>query len=447
MQMRDLLQSEEFLKLIVIFGAVCTLGSIALGWGGLELGITLVIRKTTKLSPGSTLWENWKNGDAHIKFYLFNITNPEEVATKKVELNEIGPFVYLVEFDKLNMDKNKKIDTILYSPTRTYYFQADKSSGKESDLITFINVPYVAMSHIANDAANSENNNIPEMVDRILTEKGEKLIRTDTVKNFLFDGISVQAYVDLMNDLLVDQESENIHLPEHFKDGLFAIFKGKNGTKDGRWECHSGNRNYADIGKLVSYNGQSRLNLYKDSSCNAINGTDGWIYPPFIEPGEKDLYIFLPELCRSVRWEFVKMTQVEGGIPVARHRFPQIKTFAEDPQVWCFCPKTNVSACDIHGIANLEQCFDVDRYSCEHQYQNAVLNRTHPMGINAKLQQSTTSHHTIRLGRNCVIIDGHHFHGSSSLVLVVETSTNSANPRLARVAWNSFHRVLLGLSM
>lgn len=45
--------------------------------------------------------------------------------------------------------------------------------------------------------------------------------------------------------------------------------------------------------------------------------------------------------------------------------------------------------------------YSVDRYSCEHQYQNAVLNRTHPMGINAKLQQSTTSHHTIRLGRNC----------------------------------------------
>lgn len=48
--MRDLLQSEEFLKLIVIFGAVCTLGSIALGWGGLELGITLVIRKVILLN-------------------------------------------------------------------------------------------------------------------------------------------------------------------------------------------------------------------------------------------------------------------------------------------------------------------------------------------------------------------------------------------------------------
>lgn len=45
------------------------------------------------------------------------------------------------------MDKNKKIDTILYSPTRTYYFQADKSSGKESDLITFINVPYVVSTN------------------------------------------------------------------------------------------------------------------------------------------------------------------------------------------------------------------------------------------------------------------------------------------------------------
>jgi hypothetical protein len=99
-----------------------------------------------------------------------------------------------------------------------------------------------------------------------------------------------------------------------------------------------------------------KLDLYKGDFCNRILGTDGTLNQPFIKPGETELYVFIPELCRSIQWKFVKMVNV-NGIPVARHIFPHIKTTQEDPNMSCFCPKDDPMKCDIHGIANLADCF------------------------------------------------------------------------------------------
>lgn len=51
--------------------------------------------------------------------------------------------IFRVDFDKFDFARNDTLDTILYSPTRTYFFQSDKSKGKEEDLVTYVNVMFL----------------------------------------------------------------------------------------------------------------------------------------------------------------------------------------------------------------------------------------------------------------------------------------------------------------
>jgi hypothetical protein len=41
----------------------------------------------------------------------------------------------------------------------------------------------------------------------------------------------------------------------------------------------------------------SQLNWWKSDKCNAINGTDGTIWPPFVDKRDR-LYFFVPDVCR-----------------------------------------------------------------------------------------------------------------------------------------------------
>jgi hypothetical protein len=41
----------------------------------------------------------------------------------------------------------------------------------------------------------------------------------------------------------------------------------------------------------------SQLKWWKSDKCNAIKGTDGTIWPPFVDKKDK-LYFFVPDVCR-----------------------------------------------------------------------------------------------------------------------------------------------------
>jgi len=47
---------------------------------------------------------------------------------------------------------------------------------------------------------------------------------------------------------------------------------------------------------LVAYR---KLDMWKGDSCNAINGTDGTIWPAGVKSNDR-LYFFIPDVCRYV---------------------------------------------------------------------------------------------------------------------------------------------------
>ena len=44
-----------------------------------------------------------------------------------------------------------------------------------------------------------------------------------------------------------------------------------------------GSKNIHEVGKILKFNGQSKLDVYYDDNCNAINGTDFTCFSPFMD--------------------------------------------------------------------------------------------------------------------------------------------------------------------
>ena len=70
----------------------------------------------------------------------------------------------------------------------------------------------------------------------------------------------------------------------------------RNGSDDGEYVVSSGSRVPGDFGKILSWNGKTRLDHFR-GMCNMINGTDGSIFHPFIKKTDI-LRFYNPEICR-----------------------------------------------------------------------------------------------------------------------------------------------------
>lgn len=89
--------------------------------------------------------------------------------------------------------------------------------------------------------------------------------------------------------------------------------------------------------------------------CNAINGSDGSIFPPHIARTDT-IHVYDKDLCRMLPLTFEKEVLTNGG--VTGYRFtPDEKVFAsvdKNPDNACFCPAG--PPCAPHGMFNVSLC-------------------------------------------------------------------------------------------
>jgi len=73
-------------------------------------------------------------------------------------------------------------------------------------------------------------------------------------------------------------------------------------SSDGVYKIYTGVGDSKDFGKIISWNGKDAVPdewWRVGSPCAMINGTDGSIFPPFVEKSRR-LDIFVTDLCRSL---------------------------------------------------------------------------------------------------------------------------------------------------
>lgn len=290
-----------------------------------------------------------------VKVYLFNVTNPLEVAKgAKPKLAQAGPYSLTERRHKEVLGFSPNNHTLDYRLHRTYYFQPNESAPLDA-MLTLPNVGAISGLFKARWKAREDDDKTPiNVIAGYLTN--ETLYITDKAENWLFNGIKMK-YLDLM-------DADAVPMEEKVPNNSFGIYYMKNDTwdeqADGTMTVSTGaDGNFTNIGQVVRWNGKPKVNYWK-GTCNEIRGTDGQFFHPFIQKEDK-LRIFAPDLCRSLAIEFIKTTSIRS---IELYRFGISSDFFRpidyNEETACYCVKKSFEAkkkfCKLGGVVDVSSC-------------------------------------------------------------------------------------------
>ncbi|CAG0905968.1 unnamed protein product, partial [Darwinula stevensoni] len=129
---------------------------------------------------------------------------------------------------------------------------------------------------------------------------------TKTVEELLFKGYYLPFIEDVASFLIMNltlseefvQDMLSQLLPPDMWDFHFAFYRdiARNGTVDGPYLVGTGEDDPSDFGRIHLWHGESMhyMEPWSSEECNAINGTDGTVFPPFVDT-ETLLYTFVTD--------------------------------------------------------------------------------------------------------------------------------------------------------
>lgn len=296
------------------------------------------LKKEIVLVEGSRVFDSWKRPPPPVfmEFFFFNVTNVDAfLAGAKPQVTQVGPYTYREYRYKDNVSMVENGSKVSAYNAKQFFFLRERSVGDPSeDTVTTVNIPVWAVmnklkgSFWAASAMSIWMNSI-----------GSGLFTTRTVDELLW------GYEDPVLARLASSRPE--------VDKIFGLMVNKNGTSDGELVYLTGEQNHLDFGRVLTWKGQSQLTFWTSNQSNSINGSDGAIHP-LVDKNER-IYIFTPDLCRSIYMEFEKDVEVKG-IPAYRFTPPR-SVFAskeKNPanEGFCVSPKECLGT----GVLNVSPC-------------------------------------------------------------------------------------------
>ncbi|XP_020325773.2 lysosome membrane protein 2 [Oncorhynchus kisutch] len=297
------------------------------------------LKKELTLTEGSRVFETWKNPPPPIfmQYFFFNVTNPDEfLAGAKPFVSQVGPYTYREYRLKENVTFLENGTRVAAYQCKTFVFLPERSVGDpDIDMITTINIPAVAVMNKVKDS---------------FWKSSLVAIWMNSLHVGMFMTHSVNELLWGFKDPLMSR----IHTMNPEIDEYFGLMYKKNGSNDGEVVYHTGEADSMDYGRIARFKGESKLSLWTSEQSNMINGTDGSAFHPLLSKKER-LYIFSPDLCRSIFMEFEKDVEVKG-LPAYRFTPPRdvLASKEENPanEGFCVSPKECLGS----GVLKVSVC-------------------------------------------------------------------------------------------
>ncbi|XP_070496760.1 scavenger receptor class B member 1-like isoform X2 [Chironomus tepperi] len=280
-----------------------------------------------------------------IKVHVFNYTNIEEFvsgADKKIRIEEVGPYVYEEQLQKINVQYNG--DTITYYENRTHRFIPEMSgSCTENDTIIAPNIPFI--SAIPNVAKLSFFSKVGFNTLLSLTKPEE--FQNIRIKDYFFG--YRDKFMDLISKIKWDFTPEDV-----------GILAPRRGISKKSVTTNSGLKNTDTIGEVLDFGGKTKLDIWKTDECNEISGYDGIFNGPNLIRNKQNTAVFLPELCRSLPLEYSKEEVVYENIPSYYYTAPENTFGKPSDQITnkYYCELKSVQQEHINGVLDVSDCID-----------------------------------------------------------------------------------------
>lgn len=319
------------------------------------------VKSQIRLKKGSEIRDFWEKLPQPLDFniYVFNVTNPNEITSgSKPVVQEIGPFHYDLYRDKEDIVDREEDDTVEYSLRQLWYFNREKSIMSEDTEIYTFHPLMIAITLIIQRDKPSTMAVISKAFDSIF-KKPESIFIKTTVRDLFFHGISFDCtdITDFAGSAVCNalQEKEQILIREEGLRYRYGFLAKTNGSRlPDRIRVYRGIKNYKDVGRVLTIGNETKTDMWFGSPCNDFRGTDGTIFPPFLNK-EEEVWVHSLDICRSIGAYYIEPGKVQGFKTL--HYSADLGDPSKDEDVKCLCLESE--GCMPKNVYNAGPCKSV----------------------------------------------------------------------------------------
>ncbi|XP_041469358.1 scavenger receptor class B member 1-like [Lytechinus variegatus] len=273
-----------------------------------------VIDSMMILDESSVVFEEWAHPTlpTFLSYYIVDIQNPEEFKNgAKPIIKDKGPYVYKMFVDRKNLTFHDN-GTLTFMPQYIYFFDTERSVGPETDRVITPNLMLLASVF----AGRNDSNETKSDMNTFLNLIGEEVTLNLTIGELMWGYRRLgwgplKRYVST-GEFLVHENEER---EEWMRPGFLSPF---NATLLYQYNVFDGDAEQKLVNTIDNYWGKPTIDWWWSEEANAIRGTDGTMFHPYVKRTE-ELTMFNPEYCRSLDYVYEKDVHFRG-IPLMRFK-------------------------------------------------------------------------------------------------------------------------------
>uniref|UniRef100_A0A1Y1KK00 Scavenger receptor class B member 1 n=2 Tax=Photinus pyralis TaxID=7054 RepID=A0A1Y1KK00_PHOPY len=324
--------------LSVLFLTSCS--CIGLMFGTTQLDDYVLSQITLKNDTLS--YQMWKGPavKTYLNVYVFNYTNVEAYENgdaEKLQVDEIGPYVYEETMEKVNV-KFHANGTVSYQEKRVHRYRDDLSGGRSpNDSVIVPNLPMLGAAATGKDYLYP----FRLMLSGVFHQLDAKPFINVPIDKFIW------GYDDVFYSVVKDVLSFYRKLPLE----KFGILGTRKGTSEDVFSVHSGVNNINKVKQIDTFNGNNYLPYWGSEQCNEVKGSDGSAFAPMDVRRRGPISVFNKEMARTIKLIYDQDVKIfNGKVTAARYIMPKSTFDSAERNVdnECYC----IDECSPQGVFN-----------------------------------------------------------------------------------------------
>ncbi|XP_034952739.1 scavenger receptor class B member 1-like [Chelonus insularis] len=280
------------------------------------------------------------------KIKIFNYTNVDDFEsgrTKKLKVEEVGPYIYRETLTRINYVFHEN-GTISFQEKRSFQWEGGRP---DDEIIIAPNVPLMAAMAFVKDMSFFAH----LALTGVLT----------TLQSKPFTSVTAGGLLWGYDDKIFELGKPFISFQEHISFEKFGLLAHKNGVSSDVITMNTGIHDLNQLSMIERVNGRSNQHVWHDAQCDRVYGSEGYMFPyNMIKDPDSTLSIYAVDMRRTLRFQRAG-SDISFGVPTYTFKPPTDAFNYNNGEERCFCPQTitgvsSSKTCPPNGIFNSSVC-------------------------------------------------------------------------------------------
>lgn len=338
-------QISVLIALFILFVASCSVGFI---FWGTSIFQNAILSKLV-ISNESEAYQDWVSPTpTRFHIYIFNYTNVENVEAgydDKLNVNELGPFIYEDRMERVNVKFSDDGNTVKFQEKHTFKFLPHLSKGRrQNDRIVVPNMPLLSAAAMSKDS----------------------FYLTRMAMSGLFRSLNAHPFVTLPIDRFVFGYDDDLYnlakgvlaLTKPLPFEKFGLLANRNGIAKDVTEIYTGKDDINKVGTIKSMAEKANYDHWLNEDCNNVDAVEGVLFSPKQIHNKAPVELLYKDICRKMPYSFEKEIKIMNNTIKAYRYTVDENVYGhpsiDNPSNQCYCDMEG--GCPPHGLFNATKC-------------------------------------------------------------------------------------------